>query len=647
MVVGMNTDCINADNARKRVGPMRRLRQGLAAAVLALGVMLGAVPDAAAWSVVQVEEGVVDPGDVVGYRLNGVRRGDRIVANLHGITGDLSPVLGLVKLPFDTPGFLSALKKAGDEAAAANRDLRPALEKVAGAAFIAWNVDDDVSYDGALSVQIPDNGDYALVVAGAPVPGSGGAGAEPSFGRFRLVLALNPWTPLTQDTQPVGEPFATFSAEVSPPEHRVQTISGETAATRPRAILSLNNFDAGDTLFVRVEGTGGNKAPMVQLLDYGPKVLATSGPAEDGKAALLRYSFKQAAPDYRLRVAGDAASFGTYRLILGGNAPNVAVGGDLPDHGQPVARQPTPVAISIQLDQISDISQRDGKFGVVATMRMHWRDPAYAFNPASCRCSFKTLDENAFRHFLEERNARWPEFVFYNLQGRRLNQGELVFIESNGTAHYMERFAANFQAPDLDFRQFPFDSQRFHIIVDSIYASERYKFTISPTKNGMGNDLGVDEWVISGFETKVTQTDDLKSRFVFDVSAKRHVRYYLLKIFMPLIIILMTSWATFLLKDYNKRIDVTGAHLLLFVAFNFTIANELPRLGYTTFMDSILASSFVVGALLIMLNVWLKREEAAGRLAETKVINRVLLALYPIGYFTPWLVAALVFGISF
>ena len=616
------------------------------AAVLALSVMLAAAPEAAAWSVAQVEEGVVDPGDVVGYRLNGVRRGDRVAAHLHGLTGDLSPVLGLVKLPFDAPGFLAALKNAGDEAAAANRDLRSALEKVAGAAFIAWNVDDDDSYDGTLSVTIPDNGDYALVVAGAPVSGSGGAGAEPSFGRFRLVLALNPEAPPTQATPPAGEPFAAFSTEVSPPEHRVQTISGEIAASRPRALHSLNGFDAGDTLVVRIEGTGGNKAPMVQLLDYGPKVLATSVPAVDGKSAVLRYGFKRAAPDYRLRVAGDAASFGTYRMILGGNAPEVALAGDHPDHGQPVARQPTPVAISIQLDQISDISQRDGKFGVVATMRMHWRDPAYAFNPASCRCSFKTLDENGFRHFLEERNARWPEFAFYNLQGRRLNQGEFIFIESNGTAHYMERFSAYFQTPDLDFRQFPFDSQRFHIIVDSIYAGERYKFTVSPTKNGMGNDLGVDEWLISGFETRITQTEDMKSRFIFDISAKRHIRYYLLKIFMPLIIILMTSWATFLLKDYNKRIDVTGAHLLLFVAFNFTIANELPRLGYTTFMDAILASSFVVGALLIMFNVWLKREETAGRLAETKTINRILLALYPIGYFTPWLVAALVFGIS-
>ena len=628
---------------------MTRFGQALAGAALALGLSLTTLSGAAAaWGpAVQVLEGVVDSGDLVGYKLTGVKRGDRIAAHLHATTGDLAPVVALVALPFDTPGFLDRLKRETDQAAAAGRDLREALVTVAGAAFLAWNADDDTSYDGVLTAEIPADGTYALVVAGAPVPGSGGVGAEPSFGRFRLVAGLNPAAAVGQATPAVGEPFATLSAEVSPPERRVQTLAGELAAARPRAMHSLNPFDAGDTLALRIEGSEGRKAPVVQLLDYGQKILATSAPTADGKAATLAYSFRAPAQDYRLRVSADADSFGPYRLLLGGNAPDVAGGGDLPDHGQPVARLPAAVNMSIQLDQISSIAQRDGKFSVVATLRMMWRDPAYAFSPASCHCNFKSFDETSFRRFLDERHARWPEFVIFNLQGRRSNQGVLIFVESNGTARYMERFSANLQAPDLDFRQFPFDSQRFHILIDSIYPSERYKFTVNQAKNSIGSQLGVDEWMVTGFESNITQTDDLKSRFNFHIVAKRHLKYYALKIFMPLIIILMTSWATFLLKDYNKRIDVTGAHLLLFVAFNFTISNDLPRLGYVTFMDTILASAFVVGALLIMLNVYLKREEASGRLAETKIIDRVLLALYPIGYFVPWMIAMGAFGISF
>ncbi|MEI6558365.1 MAG: hypothetical protein WCO00_08135 [Rhodospirillaceae bacterium] len=627
---------------------MSRIGQLLGGALVALGVFFGPVTGvtAAGVSAVQVLEGVVDAADLAGYRLSGLKRGDRIAAHLQGTSGNLNPVLGLAAVPFDASAFRRQLKEATDRAAAEGRDLREALAKVVAPVFLTWNADDATSYDAVLNTEILGDGDYLIVVAGAPVPASAGSsGAEATFGRFRLVLALNPETPPAQDTAAAGEAFARFDPDVSPPESRVQLVTGELNAARPRAVLTLNPFDIGDELTARIHGSGGKPAPSLQLLDFGQKVLAHSTASADGQSAILRYRFRAPAQDYRLRLISDAQSAGGYRLRLGSNAAEVVAGGESAERGSPVARLPTPVTISIQLDQISSIVQREGKFGVVATLRLQWRDPGYAFSPASCHCNIRTFDEVTFRHFLEEHHLRWPEFVIFNLQGRRWNQGVLITVDSNGTARYMERFSASLQAPDLDFLQFPFDSQNFYIHIDSIFASERYKFVQVPSKNTIGKQVGLDEWMVSKYDTSVGLTDDLKSRFTFHVEAKRHLKYYVLKIFMPLMIILMTSWATFLLKDYNKRIDVTGAHLLLFVAFNFTISNDLPRLGYVTFMDTILASAFVVGSLLIMLNVYLKREETAGRLAEIRRVDRALLALYPVGYFLPWLVAMISFGI--
>ena len=423
---------------------MSLIGQILASAALALGAALGTVSGATAagTTAVQVLEGAIEPADLVGYRLSGLKRGDRIAGHLHGTSGNLNLVLALVAPPFDAPAFQRRLKDEAGRAAAEGRDPREALAKAAGGVFLAWNSDDDTSYDAALNFELPRDGDFIVLVAGAPVPVSGGGGTDSSFGRFRLVLGLNAATAVTQTTPAAGNAFAAVDGGVSPPESRVQTIAGELNANRPRAILTLNAFDSGDTLTVRAESDGGRRAPTVQLLDYGQKILATSAPGADGHGAVLRYAFRAPAQEYRLRLSGDPESFGGYRLKLGANAAEIADGGEIAERGPPVARLPTPVAISLQLDQISSIAQRDGKFSVVATLRMQWRDTGYAFSPASCHCNVKTLDEVSFRRFVEERHLRWPDFVIFNLQGRRMNQGVLIFIDSNGTAHYMERFSA-------------------------------------------------------------------------------------------------------------------------------------------------------------------------------------------------------------
>ena len=65
-----------------------------------------------------------------------------------------------------------------------------------------------------------------------------------------------------------------------------------------------------------------------------------------------------------------------------------------------------------------------------------------------------------------------------------------------------------------------------------------------------------------------------------------------MRIFIPLLIIMTIGWCSFFLIDLSKRVDVSAGNLLLFIAFNFTIANDLPRLGYLTFLDKILIGAF-------------------------------------------------------
>jgi hypothetical protein len=65
---------------------------------------------------------------------------------------------------------------------------------------------------------------------------------------------------------------------------------------------------------------------------------------------------------------------------------------------------------------------------------------------------------------------------------------------------------------------------------------------------------------------------------LFQITARRRAGFYLWKIFLPLMMIIV-------------KIPMTM--LLSMVAFQFTVTRDLPRIGYITFLDAVFIASFV------------------------------------------------------
>ena len=294
---------------------------------------------------------------------------------------------------------------------------------------------------------------------------------------------------------------------------------------------------------------------------------------------------------------------------------------------------PIGVRVGIQIDQITSVDQKAENFGAVGHIRMEWHDPNLAFEPAPGEIPVRHYNLGVFSTKANEENIFFPTFSIYNQQGRRFSDASGVVIFPDGKVVYAERFSATLQAPDFDFKGYPFDTQHFFISIDTQWPTPIMYFTADLEFSGLGDQLGEEEWVFHNLKTEVATKKSVfgqsSSRVTVMFDGHRHIQYYVLRIIIPLFIIVMVSWATFFLRDFSKRVDISAGNLLVYVAFNFTISNDLPRLGYITFMDTILASAFVITGLTVMWNVLLKRLELVDKEDTARTIDTYTLWIYP------------------
>lgn len=286
---------------------------------------------------------------------------------------------------------------------------------------------------------------------------------------------------------------------------------------------------------------------------------------------------------------------------------------------------PLEVAVGVEITQITGVDQKAENFGVVARIRMKWQDPALAFDPQETGRVARVMDSTAFLNEARERGLLVPAAIIENQQSRSFEKEAVVTWQSDGTALFASETILTLQAPDFDFRIFPFDHQRFFFRIVANAPTEYLRFVPLEGLNGMGDTLGEEEWIIRDVWT---ETDEVKgltglssARFSLGFEAERHLLYYWARIFVPLILLISITWANFFLEEYRRRIDISSGNLLAFIAFNFTISGELPRLGYLTFLDAILMSAFIISAGAVAYNVMLRRLSLNGHEQKARALD--------------------------
>jgi hypothetical protein len=611
--------------------------------ILILSLMFG-LGSGYSWGEVAIQDisGHLELKENIVYKLTRLKQGETLYVYMKGTSGDLDPLAGLLKPGIDFKTARETYLAEWEKGVAAGRDPLVVIPETLNKFSLIWNDDFGGMYDASFQFKVPANGDYSLLVRSTL--------ARETSGSYRLLIGLDAPEVLKGYAKPTGDAFVFIDRSAAVPGEGVEEGKGTLSRDRYFKFHNLTDMYAGETLYAYVEATSGDLRPVVTLYDFGDKPLGT-GNFSGGKAnATLEYSFDRPASNCRLKISGQrpdgTITAGDYRILLGIDAPEVLTGKGV-GKGRRVLKGPIPVKIGIKMQQITHVEQKAENFGVVATLMMEWQDPALAFNPETVQDRVKIYSGDSYSRAMSGKGTMWPEFTLFNQQGNRWVQNRIVAVFSDGRAIYLERFSTTLQAPDFDFRRFPFDTQQFFIRVDSVCPEWSCVFREMEGYSEVGKQLGEEEWIVTGYDTGIAQAEIAGrpvSRFNFRFEARRHLTYYIFRILLPLLIIIIVSWIIFFLKDYAKRVDAAGANLLLFIAFNFTISSDLPRLGYLTFLDMILISAFVVAAAVLILSVYLKRQVTEGKEAFVQRIDKYVIWSYPLAYFAAVIAVTLLFG---
>lgn len=260
----------------------------------------------------------------------------------------------------------------------------------------------------------------------------------------------------------------------------------------------------------------------------------------------------------------------------------------------------------IDIEEVNNVSQR---FVANLYMEFRWHDSGLAHEgPDSIS---KDLDEI------------WHPRVQLLNQQRLVQTFPLsVEIRPDGEVIQRQRVWGGFSQP-LDLRDFPFDSQRLDFtLVEVGFGTHRVRFIPSP-ESGIGDTLTIPDWKVEAWDFAaldhpIVSGPSKTSAMVFSLDVKRLNAFFVMKVILPLILIVVMSWMVFWidLGMISSRISVSITAMLTMIAYRFAIAGNIPRLPFLTHLDYFVGASTLLVFLSLLAGVY------TARLANTDRLNK-------------------------
>ena len=250
---------------------------------------------------------------------------------------------------------------------------------------------------------------------------------------------------------------------------------------------------------------------------------------------------------------------------------------------------PTRVDVGIYVVDISKVDSVDQSFTADFAIRLSWNDPRLASETAGRRVYALSDIWNPRPTILNKRRiwTSWPK---------------QLYVDSAGNVLFRQRYFGTMTAR-LDLHDFPFDHNTLKIeIISTEYGSDAVNFVLDEKLTGRSEtfsvvNASVDEGraTVGSFHFAPAGMDMAQIKYEFVTS--RYTSYFVWKVILPLVIIVMMSWLVFWIEpaQFGPTLGLSATAVLTLIAYRFLLGNLVPRVSYLTRLDL-----FILGATILV-----------------------------------------------
>jgi hypothetical protein len=186
--------------------------------------------------------------------------------------------------------------------------------------------------------------------------------------------------------------------------------------------------------------------------------------------------------------------------------------------------------------------------------------------------------------------------------------------------------------PDLS--RYPFDRHTLPVRIEPKLKNEREMvLVIDPTMSGLNQEADIPGWGFTGTRSMVTNhsyfADEIPySRAVFEYGISRDITSTILKFFLPLMLIILVSLSSLLMK-ISSRLGLNASMFLAAVLIHWRIADAIPNVTYATFLDLFMIITYATLVMVLLSGILMLKFSESGDTARVEQINYWAIRIIP------------------